>query len=151
MKNKFLPLLLSLAFTFPLFAADVPSDEDLSDLVLESLTAINDGVVDNNFTDCLATMSTPAREQLTPEKLQAGFQDFIAKKINISGIKDLEPTFDGKKIDAQGVLRVSGTYPTTPVKVHFALGYVQEDEEWKLLGIKVDTNEDNPTDAQKKN
>jgi hypothetical protein len=36
---------------------------------------------------------------------------------------------------------LKGYYPTAPNKVKFQLKYLEEDGEWKLVGIKVDLEE----------
>ena len=68
----------------------------------------------------------------------------MENKINFASIKNLEPDFDSKEIDKDGILIVKGTYPTTPVILQFRLRFLQEEGEWKLFGINVDTKKDSP-------
>ena len=152
MNKTILSLLLACSFILPLCAAEVPADEDLKELSLDTLLAFNDGVQKGDFTDFHATMAKMAQEQISVEKLKTSFQEFVAKKIDFSKIEDLEPTLETKTIDKDGILTVAGSYPTTPVIVQFRLRYLQEDGEWKLFGINVDTKQDSPAtpDAQKK-
>lgn len=152
MNKTILSLLLACSFILPLCAAEIPSDEDLKELSLDTLLAFNDGVQTGDFTDFHATMAKMAQEQISVEKLKTSFHDFVEKKIDFSKIEDLEPTLETKTIDKDGILNVAGSYPTTPVIVHFSLRYMKEDAEWKLFGINVDTKKDSPAtpDAQKK-
>jgi hypothetical protein len=152
MNKKILSLLLALTLTCPLFAAEIPAEEDLEKLVLDTLVSFNDSVQSDDFTDFHATMAKPAQEQISVEKLKTSFHEFVEKKIDFSDIENLDPTFDSKEIDKDGILNVAGSYPTTPVIVQFRLRYLQEEGEWKLFGINVDTKKESPAtlDAQKK-
>jgi hypothetical protein len=67
------------------------------------------------------------------------FQSFIDKKINISSIAKLDPTFDGTPaVNEDGFLALKGSYPTQPSKLLFQLKYAYEDDSWKLVGINVE-------------
>ncbi|MEO5720999.1 MAG: hypothetical protein ABIR71_05965 [Chthoniobacterales bacterium] len=152
MLKKLIPLLCVLAFTLPLFAAEVPAEEELEEMTLEALLAFNTDVQKGDFTDFQATMAKKAQEQLSMEKLNASFHEFVENKINFASIKNLEPDFETTEIDKDGILIVKGTYPTTPVILQFRLRFLQEEGEWKLFGINVDTKQDSPDapQAQKK-
>jgi hypothetical protein len=119
-------------------AKKVPGDAEAKALILGSLLAFNRAVEKADFTEFHAQISQLWQEQITAEKLKEIFADFIDKKINISGIKDVEPILtEPPQINPEGLLILEGYYPTHPSKVYFGLKYVYEHPSWKLFGIKV--------------
>jgi len=117
----------------------VPSDKEVKGLVLDSLLSFNKAIQAESFENFYGRISEIWRRETTPEKLQAIFQSFIDKQINISQITKLEPVFDETPaINADGFLVVKGSYTTEASKVIFELKYVYEnDEAWKLIAINV--------------
>ncbi|HVF70684.1 MAG TPA: hypothetical protein VM940_03655 [Chthoniobacterales bacterium] len=133
---------LSLIVAAVAFAATpkVPSETELKSMTLETLLTFNKGVQAKDFTGFYKDIAKLWQEQTTPEKLQGLFQDFIDKELDISPIKKLEPVFNKPaEINSDDVLVVNGYYPTTPKRVVFKLQYLQEQGDWKLVGIKLDT------------
>jgi hypothetical protein len=142
MKTAFV-VLLSLASTFALHAADIPDEDELKPMVEESLLSFNKSVQKNDFSGFYHDIAKLWQKQTTPEKLRELFKDFIEKEIDLAPIKKLEPVFSSPaSIDSDGVLLVKGYYPTTPARTLFQLKYLKEEDEWKLVGIKVDTKLD---------
>jgi hypothetical protein len=118
----------------------IPSETEQKSMTLETLLTFNKCVQAKDFTAFHKDIAKLWQEQTTPEKLQALFQDFIDKGLDISPIKKLEPVFNKPaEIDSDGVLVINGYYPTTPKRVVFRLKYLQEEGDWKLVGIKLDT------------
>ncbi len=118
--------------------AGMPGAAELERLATESLLALNASIVARDFSTFYAGISDLWRRQTTPEELSAAFSQFVERDIDFAAIGDLEPVFDpAPAIDGDGVLRLSGHYPTTPVRVRFNLRYVYEAAAWKLLGIEV--------------
>jgi hypothetical protein len=115
---------LALTVATVAFAAKpkVPSETELKSMTLDALLTFNKGVQAKDFTGFYKEIAKLWQEQTSPEKLQALFQDFIDKGLDISPIKKLEPVFN------------------KPAVV-FRLQYMQEEGEWKLVGIKLDTTD----------
>lgn len=135
---------LGLIVTAVAFAAPpkVPSETELKSMTLETLLTFNKGVQAKDFTAFYKDIAKLWQEQTSAEKLQALFQDFIDKELDISPIKKLEPVFNKPaEINSDGVLVVNGYYPTTPKRVVFRLQYLQEEGDWRLVGIKLDTTD----------
>ncbi|MDQ6808915.1 MAG: hypothetical protein M3Z64_05745 [Verrucomicrobiota bacterium] len=142
MKKLLLPALL-FAFALGIRAADIPPEKELKPLVQSSLLSFNKSVQAKDFSGFYKDIAAIWQEQTTPEKLGALFKDFGDKEIDLAPIKKLEPVFSSPpSIDSDGVLVVKGYYPTTPARTIFQLKYLQEKDEWKLVGIKVDTKLD---------
>jgi hypothetical protein len=120
----------------------MPPDTELRALALDSLLAFNDAVQTNDFTRFHQQISAAWQEQITPAKLAEVFHDFVVKQINIAGIKNVQPIFnEPPQVDSNGLLVISGYYPTKPARVVFRLKYIYEHPNWKLFGIKVNTGE----------
>jgi hypothetical protein len=71
------------------------------------------------------------------------FKSMAGPNFDVLGIvKELKPTFDpAAEVNSDGVLIVRGYYPTKPNHVVFQLKYIEEEDEWKLVGINVKTEE----------
>jgi hypothetical protein len=136
------PLLISLLFISLVLRAEaqkVPPERELKTIVRDSLLAFNEAVQDKNFAGFHKhELATIFRDQMPLEKFSTVFKEFVEKGYDISNIAKSEPVFDEPaKIDSNGVLAVSGSYPTKPNKVIFKLKYLQEKSAWKLFGINV--------------
>jgi hypothetical protein len=117
----------------------VPAETELKKLTLDSLLLFNVAIQTKNFTDFYGKIAKLWQKEITPDKLRGIFQSFIDKKINISSIARLEPSFEGTPaVNDDGFLVVKGSYPTEPSQVFFQLKYAYEDEAWKLVGINVE-------------
>lgn len=122
---------------------DVPSERDMEELVQETLLDFNDAVQKGDFTDFHDKVSTVWKSTSTPQKFNEGFSEFIDKKVDISGIRGKEATFDPQPtVTTKGkykVLQANGKYDTYPLPVRFENEYIKEGGEWKLISIRVDT------------
>lgn len=116
----------------------VPTEKEAKRLALDSLLAFNKALQAKNFDSFYQRIAKLWQAQTTSAKLKETFQPFLEQDAHISGVADVEPTFDSKPaIDSDGFLVLKGSYPTQPSKVFFELKYVYEDELWELVGINV--------------
>ena len=124
-------------------AADVPDEADLKTMTENSLTSFGRGVKKKDFSKFYEEIAVVWQKQTTPEKLQELFKDFLGKDIDLpSVVKEMEPVFNHPAaIGENDVLEIKGYYPTTPHRVIFDLKYLEEDGDWKLVGIAVDLKE----------
>lgn len=127
-------------------AQPVPSETELRQLVRENLLRFNDAIATKSFDAFYDSVSvawqtgrlTQGQNQLTKGQLQRAFQSFIDQKVNIGGIAKLDPIWDTPvSVGTDGLLAVSGYYPTEPYRVHFALKFIYELPTWKLFGLDV--------------
>lgn len=139
-----------------------PNSVAAKKLALDSLLAFNDAVQRKDFLkffdeaslhwqDQLVTREGPAaipgtmRRALTPRerelgagRLQRAFQSFIEQGIDIGGINGIDPVFDRPPwVNTDGLLILSGYYPTKPYRVFFLLKFYHETPAWRLFGIDV--------------
>lgn len=128
-------------------AGQIPSDDKLQSIVKTTLLDFNDAVQSGNFTSFHEKLAGPFAEQKTPEELEDVFRQFLDNKsnFNFSGIRNMKAAFSPapsiKKSGDYDVLSLEGSYPTTPNKTKFTLEYIEEDSEWKLVSIRINTKE----------
>jgi hypothetical protein len=122
---------------------EIPSDEELQEIVKETLMNFNDAIERGDFSDFHKTISKAWQRQTKPKTFEDGFRQFIDKKVDISQIRSQKATFSpapkvGREKTLQGLI-VKGTYPTSPTPTEFELIYTAEGKEWKLSAINVRT------------
>ncbi len=124
----------------------VPPEMELRKLVKENLLHFNEAIASKSFDAFYDSVSlawqtgkfTQGEGQLTKGQLQRAFQPFIDKQIDLSGIQKVEPVWDAPvTVGTDGLLGLSGYYPTDPYRIHFTLKFVYELPAWKLFGIDV--------------
>lgn len=116
----------------------MPDEQAVKQLVRETLGLFNTAVTGKSFTEFYGNVSTAWQSQLTERQLERAFQPFIDQGVNLSGALKLEPVLDPPpQITTEGLLVVSGHYPSKPYHVEFALKYIYELPSWKLFGIDV--------------
>ncbi len=147
MKTHILLISFALAVAFPsLVRADkpeVPDEDEVKTLTENSLTSFGKGVKKKDFSKFYDDIAVVWQKQTSPEKLKELFKDFLDKDVDLPAIvKEKEPVFNHPaEIGENDVLVIKGYYPTTPHRVIFTLKYLQEEDEWKLVGITVDLAE----------
>ena len=120
----------------------LPTDDAARRLARDSLLAFDQAVRERDFSSFHQQISRLWQEQITPQKLDEIFADFMTKQIDVSSIKEVDPILtEAPTIDSDGILILEGYYPTHPSKVYFRFKYIYEHPAWKLLGIKVNVNE----------
>jgi hypothetical protein len=139
MRKILLVVLLLLPLVLRAETQKVPPDKEAKTLVRDSLVAFNKAVQEKNFAVFYKQeLAAGFRDQFPLEKFSAAFQSFIDTKFEISDILKSDPVFDAPPaIDGDGLLVLTGHYPTRPNKVSFKLEYLHEKEGWKLGGINV--------------
>jgi hypothetical protein len=141
MKNLLLLVALAVAVVLPAQAAEVPEKSEIKKMTEETMTSFGEALKQKDFSDFYEDIADLWKKQTTAEKLLASFQAMAGPDFDILGIvKELKPTFDpAPEVNSDGVLIIKGFYPTKPNHLVFQLKYIEEDEEWKLVGINVKT------------
>ena len=110
-----------------------PTEQQLKELVSESLLKFNSAIQMENFSEFYNYVSVAWQSQLLERQLKRAFQPFIDRGMNIDSIRNSEPVFDEPaKINRDGILVVNGHCPAVPLCVVFSLKYVYELPKWKL-------------------
>ena len=115
-----------------------PPEPDIRRLARDSLLMFNEAIAAKSFDGFYDAVSRRWQDQLTKGQLQRAFQPFIEKQVSIGGIREQEAVFDAPPaVNGEGLLVVSGYYPTKPYRVIFALKFMYELPTWKLFGLDV--------------
>lgn len=144
MKRLVVTATLFFACLAPVFAVDVPDEDEIKSISDKMLLDWNKAMQKDDFAafyknDCAKVW----QEQTTAEKLGELFnKQFGGQKIDFSSaVNEMEPTFEPEpaiaKVGDFEVLTVQGYYDTKPNRFSFKLKLVQEDEAWKLVGINI--------------
>lgn len=121
----------------------IPPENELRKLADQTLLDFNAAIQAKDFTGFYKTIASLWKQQITATELGSAFQEFIEEHVNLASIKDVAPVYDERpKVDENGILMLTGHYPTEPKQVIFRLGYVAEDSVWKLFSIKVNLRSD---------
>lgn len=120
---------------------DMPSESELQTLVKTTLLDFNSAIQSGSFDSFQSSASADFQQQFTPAQLEQKYGEFIGKKFDFSQIANKQATLTPRLETESGskILKADGFYPTNPT-VGFELRYIQEDIEWKLLGIEIKTN-----------
>lgn len=123
-----------------------PSDDKVQSLVKNTMLDFSDAIKNDDFSSLISKSAKPFREQSSDEKMRENFKGFIDSKMNFSTVRNLTANFSKPpSVDTSGnfdVLIADGSFPTTPNKTKFVFKYINEDGDWKLIGINVDTTKD---------
>lgn len=126
----------------------MPDPKQLADLVHETMARFNTTIHTGNFDDFYRSVSQQWKDGerttgepapgITANILKKHFQGFVAQKIDLSPLAQLQPVFDRTPlINEQGVLELDGHFQMTQERVFFTFQYVYEMPRWKLFGINV--------------
>lgn len=116
----------------------LPSEQEIRRIVLASVLDFNAAIQKGNFGDFYKNASVAWQSQLTERKLQNAFQGFIDAGVKLDGVKSVEAVFDSApEINGEGLLVVSGYFPTTPNRVVFSMKFIYELPKWRLFGLNI--------------
>jgi hypothetical protein len=131
-------LMIAGAFLAPAYAADIPSDDEQDVLIRSTLASFNDANMTGNYSVFLAKGSKQLQQQVTVDKVAAAGEVFRRNKLFFESIvTDDYESYEKAVIDQQGALVLAGAFKGNTMEVTYKLQFVQNDNEWKLLGINV--------------
>jgi hypothetical protein len=110
-------------------------------MVRNAVTAVNHGNITGNYT-VLRDLGGPAfRERNSAAQLAIIFQRLREQKTDLSPILILDPQFsEPPSIDAAGQLRLVGSFPSQPLRVHFRLAFQQVPSGWAIDTVSIGTS-----------
>jgi hypothetical protein len=120
---------------------EVPSDDEAQEMAKTTLLEFNKGIQKEDFTDFYDTISRTWKKEITPQKFNEAFAEFIDKGVDLSDISAEEADFSPRpsvaKEQGYDMLTLAGEYDTSPSKTKFELKYIPQGKEWKLSRIRV--------------
>lgn len=118
-----------------------PSDDEVAELVRDTLVSLNKAVLADDFTSFHADVARLWQNEASPEELAEIFAEFTAQGIDITGVAEAEPVLNAPPtIDDDGFLHARGYSLIDERQVDFDLTYAYEHPAWKLVGIEVAVN-----------
>ena len=118
----------------------IPSSDRLIMLINSALIALNQANATGNYT-VLRDMAAPGlRRANSPERLAQAFANLRSRKLDLAPVLLYEPKLYQKpEINAKGMLRITGFFPTAPERVNFDLIFQPVWGQWRLFGISANT------------
>lgn len=113
---------------------------DLPVLLLRStLTAFNDANLTDNYSVLLGLAAPSFQQENNASRLAESFAPFREQRIDISAIVVLEPRLvKPVEIDSRGLLRISGYFPSRPLRLWFNVAYQSVEGRWRFAALAVD-------------
>ena len=106
-------------------------------LVRSSLLALDQANKTGNYT-VLRDLGAPGFQVNTAAKLAEIFASQRNDKLDLSGVAVIDPQLTVlPEIEANGLMRMAGFFPSVPSQVNFDLLFAPVDGQWRLFGISV--------------
>jgi len=117
--------------TEPVQRLPMPNDDKLLMLISSSLIALNQANATGNYT-VLRDMAAPGFQRAnSPERLSQIFTNLRSRNFDLSPILLYQPKLVRKpEINAKGMLRITGFFPTAPERVNFDLIFQPVKGKW---------------------
>ena len=126
----------------------LPDAFKLNLLIRSSIIALNQANQTGNYT-VLQDLGAPAfRASNNSARLAQIFSALRQRQLDLSPVLFFTPKLVAEpQINANGLLRLVGFFPTAPERVNFELIYQMIDGQWRLFGIGVNTSPAEVTSA----
>jgi hypothetical protein len=126
--------------TKPAPAAPTPAPIDRNGVIIlirSTLLALDDANKTGNYT-VLRDLGSPGFQANTDARLAEIFASQRKDNIDLSGVAVLDPQLTLlPQIEANGMMRMAGFFPSVPTQVNFELAYAPVNRQWRLFGVSV--------------
>jgi hypothetical protein len=113
-------------------------------LIRTVLIALDQGNKTGNYT-VLRDLGAPGFQTNTAARLAEIFASQRKDNVDLSGVAVLEPQLSTlPQIEANGMMRMAGFFPSVPTQVNFELIFAPVDRQWRLFGISVNIGSSGP-------
>jgi hypothetical protein len=113
-------------------------------LVRSTLLALDHANKTGNYT-VLRDIGAPGFHNNTAARLGEIFAKLRNDKLDLSGVAVIDPQLNLlPQIEANGMMRMAGFFPSVPSQVNFELLYAPVDGQWRLFGISVSVGQAGP-------
>jgi len=118
---------------------EIPASAGLVDLLRSTLLMVNAGNQTGDYSLLYANLTPPVQRNVDVDRLAQALAGFREEKVDMSAVSVVHPQFvKPPAIDANGVLNLTGYFPTEPRMVRFNLGYRKLNGNWRLEVIDLD-------------
>jgi hypothetical protein len=113
-------------------------------LIRSTLLALDQANKTGNYT-VLRDLGSPDFQVNTDARLAEIFASQRKDGIDLSGVAVLEPQLTLlPQIEANGMMRMAGFFPSVPTQVNFELMYAPVNRQWRLFGLSVSFGQSGP-------
>jgi len=106
-------------------------------LIRSSLLALDQANKTGNYT-VLRDLGAPGFQTNTAARLAEIFAEQRRTNLDLSGVAALDPQLTLlPQIESNGLMRMSGYFPSVPTQIRFELLYAPVQGQWRLFGISV--------------
>jgi hypothetical protein len=114
-------------------------------LIRSSLLALDHGNKTGNYT-VLRDLAAPSFQAgNNPARLAEIFAKLRNDRLDLSGVTVIEPQLSLlPQIEANGMMRMAGFFPSVPSQVNFELIYAPVEGQWRLFGLSVSVGQSAP-------
>jgi hypothetical protein len=118
---------------------EVPASSGLVDLLRTTLLMVNAGNQSGDYSVLYSNLTPPVQKNLDVNRLSESLAGFREEKIDMSAVSVVNPQYiKAPEIDANGVLNLTGYFPTHPRMVRFSVGYRKLNGKWLVEAIDLD-------------
>ena len=113
-------------------------------MVRSTLLALDHGNKTGNYT-VLRDLGAPGFQTNTAARLAEIFATQRRDNVDLSGVAVIDPQLNVlPQIEANGMMRMAGFFPSVPTQVNFDLIYAPVGGQWRLFGISVNLGSSAP-------
>jgi hypothetical protein len=113
-------------------------------LVRSTLLALDQANKTGNYT-VLRDLGSPSFQSNTAARLGEIFAALRRDNLDLSGVAALDPQLTLlPQIEANGMLHMTGFFPSVPTQVNFDLAYQPVNGQWRLFGVSVSVGQAAP-------
>lgn len=118
--------------------ASVPSAYHMAMLVHSAVAALDQANRTGNY-EVLRGLAAPAFQRANDSaRLAQIFARLRTSQVSLAPTILYDPLLKRPAwIDENGHLRLTGYFPTTPMRIHFNMHFARVEEEWRLFGISI--------------
>ena len=114
-------------------------------LIRSTLLTLNDANRSGNYTVLHGLAAPGFQAKNSPADLSQIFVDLRKRHIDLFAVALLAPRLSAPpQLEKNGMLRLTGEFPTRPLLIRFDLLFQDVDKQWKLFGISVATPKATP-------
>lgn len=116
----------------------IPTKSEQLALVNQSMHDFLVSVTKKDMAHFRSTLSGLWQKEVTSAQLNQAFKSVIDADANWSVLERIQPVISSDaKVNENGVLLLTGYYPTNPSQIHFEQKYIYEGVAWKLVGFNI--------------
>jgi len=106
-------------------------------LVRSTLIALDQANKTGNYT-VLRDLGAPGFQTNTAARLAEIFANLRRDKLDLAGVAAIDPQLTLlPQIDSEGMMRMTGFFPSAPSQINFDLVYAPVNGQWRLFGLSV--------------